>query len=396
MVAATGTIWLLMLAAAAGAQATLPPATGTPGVPGEMRSVEGRLLLGGSGDPRPLAGHYVVLHRIAADSAGPIDSMRTPADGRYRFRYRLASTNAMYIVSSRYASVAYFTVPLRQANVTGPDGDLVVYDTTSRAFPLTVRGRHFVVSPPDATGMRRVVDVFEVANDSTRTIVVGSGSNATWQVRIPDGVQDPRSSGGDLPPDAFQFIGNVASVDVPFPPGPRQVVLTYSVPRGADVSVPIESPTQTLEVLVEGGGVAVGGASLAAEPSVTMEGRTFQRYVASVVPGGTAFMLRFGGGGVGGFGGNAGRITLLLLAAAALGAGIVFGRRNLSEASPAAPVVIVNDAEAIARAIAALDATYEAPSRQDEASQAAYRERRNAMKAQLVDALAVEPEDATE
>jgi len=382
----------MLAGASAGAQATLPPATGTPGVAGEMRSVEGRLLLGGSGAPRPLSAHYVVLHRISADSAGPVDSMRTPADGRYRFRYRLASTSAMYIVSSRYAGVAYFTVPLREANVTGPAGDLVVYDTTSNAFPLTVRGRHFVVSPGDATGMRRVVDVFEVANDSTRTIVVGPGSDATWRVRIPDGVQDPRSSGGDLPPDAFRFIGNVASIDVPFPPGARQVVLTYGVPRGGTVSVPIETPTQNLEVLVEGGGVSVAGASLAAEPPVTMEGRTFQRYVAGAVPSGTAFTLQFDGG-AGGLGGNGGRLALLVLAAAALGAGIYYGRRNLSGAVVAAPEVIVHDAEAIARAIAALDETYAASSRQDVASQAAYLERRRAMKAQLVSALSVEPED---
>jgi len=394
LVVAVGVPGLIAATATAGAQATLPPATGTPGVAGEMRSVDGRLLLGGSGDPRPLSGHYVVLHRISADSAGPIDSMRTPADGRYRFRYRLASTNAMYIVSSRYAGVAYFTVPLRAANVTGPDGDLVVYDTTSRAFPLTVRGRHFVVSPSDGTGMRRVVDVFELANDSTRTIVVGPGSDATWRVRIPDGVQDPRSSGGDLPPDAFRFIGNEASIDVPFQPGVRQVVLTYGVPRGGTVSVPIETPTQSLEVLVEGGGVSVAGASLAAEPSVTMEGRTFQRYVAGAVPAGTAFTLRFNGGG--GLGGSGGRFALLVLAAAALGAGIYYGRRNASGAVAAAPEVVVRDAEAIARAIAALDEAFEAPSRQDDASQAVYRDRRAAMKAQLVRALSVEREDDTQ
>ncbi|HEX9565783.1 MAG TPA: hypothetical protein VF981_17520 [Gemmatimonadaceae bacterium] len=390
--AGTGILLALANPIAARGQATLPPATGTPGVAGEMRSVEGRVLRGGPGNPEPLGGQFVVLHRISADSAGPVDSMRTPASGQYRFRYRLASTSAMYIVSSRYAGVAYFTAPLRAATVAGPDADLLVFDTTSRAFPLTVRGRHFVVSPPDPSGVRRVVDVFEVANDSSRTLVVGSGTDATWRARMPDGVRDPRSSRGDLPPDAIRFSGGSASLAVPFPPGSRQIVLTYGVPAGAPVTIPVDDPTASLEVLVEGSGVEVSGASLAVEPSVTMEGRTFQRYVASSVNAGASFTVQWGGGG--GLGGRAGRVALPALAAVAVAAGLVFGRRNrsadLAAARPPAPAV--SEAESLAGAIAALDDTYSVDARQDAASQARYRERRDAMKSRLVAALAVEQE----
>lgn len=383
---------LAITAVSVSAQGSFPPAAGTPGVDGEVRTVEGHLLHGGSGTPKPVAGQYVVLHRISADSAGPLDSMRTAADGSYRFRYRLEGTNSMYIISSRYAGVAYFTAPLRERDVRAPDGDVLVYDTTSRRFPLTLKGRHFVVSPPDESGFRRVVDVFELSNDSARTLVAAGGSDATWSVRIPDGVRDPQPGGGDLPPDAFRFVGNVASIDVPFPPGPRQLVLTYAVPVGQALTVPVDAATATLEVLVEGAGVEASGASLASADPVSLQGRTFQRYLGGPVPAGASFTLQVGDDGTGGVGD---KVVLLILAAAALGAGIFFGRRVASGGEPtaAAPATAVGEAEAIARAIVALDVTYRHPSRQDDLSQAAYHQRRTALRDRLVASLAVESED---
>ena len=135
----------------------------------------------------------------------------------------------MYIVSARYAGVAYFTTPLRAAAVTSPDADVSVFDTTSSAFPLTVRARHVVVAPPDAGGLRRVVDVLEVANDSTRTLVAGA-TGRTWRLALPEDATQPGSSGGDLPPEAFRFEGANADLVVPFPPGSRQLVITYAIP----------------------------------------------------------------------------------------------------------------------------------------------------------------------
>jgi hypothetical protein len=122
-----------------------------------------------------------------------------------------------------------------------------------------------------------------------------------------------------------------------------------------------------------------------------MEGRTFQRFVAGPVPAGSTFELSWSGSP---FGGRAGRVALLALAAAALAAGIVLGRRvrPRSTAAAIAPVGQAMASESLARAIAALDDVYAAPARQDEASQASYREQRAAMKSRLVAALAVEEE----
>ena len=364
------------------AQGQLPPASGTPGVAGEMRTVSGRVLSGSSDTLRPVAGQTVVLHRISADSSGPVDSVLTSPSGGYRFRYRLAGPRSMYIVSSRYAGVAYFTTPLRDAEVTSPDGDISVYDTTSAAFPLTVRARHIVVAPPDAGGLRRVVDVLEVANDSTRTLVAAPGGR-TWRLALPPDASEPASGGGDLPAEAFRFEGGNADLLVPFPPGSRQLVLTYAIP-GRSVSIPVADPVTTLEVLLEGAGGTVSGAGLAPEDAVSMEGRTFQRFTAASVRAGSAFVVE----GIGGGGGRAGRVALLAVAAIAVALGIVVGRRGSSPAAPIAGPRTTPDA--IARQIAALDHVYAAPERQSGPGGDHYRARRSALMGQLVETMTAE------
>lgn len=385
---ARSVVALMLLLAAGGldAQGPLPPATGTPGVAGEVRTVSGRVLSGSSDSLRPVAGQLVVLHRIAADSSGPVDSVRTSATGTYRFRYRLLSPRAMYIVSSRYAGIAYFTTPLREANVTSPDADISVYDTTSATFPLTVRARHVVLAPADAGGVRRVVDVFEVANDSSRTLIAGNGGS-TWRMTLPVEARDPGSSGGDLPPEAFRFSAGVAELLVPFPPGSRQVVLTYAIPSRDAVSIPVPDAVANLEVLIEGAG-RVSGAGLSAEEAVSMEGRTFQRFTASPVAGGTSFVVTAGRPG-----GNAARVVLLAVAAVAVALGIVVGRRstNRGEAAPAARPA----SEAIAREIAALDRVYATAERTEGAAGDYYRDRRSVLMGRLVEAQAVEDSGTT-
>lgn len=380
--------WFLLQPADGRAQGLLPPATGTAGVAGEQRTVSGRVLSGSSDTLRPVAGQVVVLHRISTDSSGPVDSTRTTAAGTYRFRYRLEGPRSMYIVSARYAGVAYFTTPLQQAEVTSPAGDISVYDTTSAGFPLTVRARHVVVAPTEAGGLRRVVDVFEVANDSSRTLVASPGG-VTWRVPLPPDATEPGSGGGDLPPDAFRFAGGNAELLVPFPPGARQLVLTYAIPARETVSLPVTGSVATLEVLVEGTTGRVTGAGLMAEEPVSMEGRTFQRFTASGVAAGVTFSI----GGAGGR--PAGRVALLAVAVIAVALGVVVGRRSsVSAPAPAAPVVRRAPSDAIAREIAALDHVYAtADGRQGTAGEY-YRSRRADLLGRLVEAQAAVPAES--
>ena len=74
-------------------------------------SVSGRVLRGGR-DTVPLSNAVVVLHRMASASAGPIDSVRSDARGRYRLALRNPDSTSGYVVSVWYDSIAYFSLPL--------------------------------------------------------------------------------------------------------------------------------------------------------------------------------------------------------------------------------------------------------------------------------------------
>ena len=82
---------------------------------GEARSIAGRIARPDASGDRPVAGAWVTLHRVGPDAAGPVDSMRTGADGRYAFRYRATGdTLAVYFVSTNRGGVNYFTPPVRE------------------------------------------------------------------------------------------------------------------------------------------------------------------------------------------------------------------------------------------------------------------------------------------
>ncbi|HKN59215.1 MAG TPA: hypothetical protein VJV97_10200, partial [Gemmatimonadaceae bacterium] len=103
----------------------------------------------------PVSGAWVVLHRVGPDRAGPLDSVRSDARGRYSFNYsRTGSPDAIYFVSASHDGIAYFTPPLAEGKVGGDDGQIAVFDTTSGHVPLSVRGHHVVISTADANARR--------------------------------------------------------------------------------------------------------------------------------------------------------------------------------------------------------------------------------------------------
>ena len=78
--------------------------------------VSGRVLLGG---PRgaPLEGSWVVLHRVTMGGGGaPIDSVRTDARGAFALTVARPDTAALYVASTWYGGIAYFSQALTAAS----------------------------------------------------------------------------------------------------------------------------------------------------------------------------------------------------------------------------------------------------------------------------------------
>jgi hypothetical protein len=228
-----------------------------------------------------MANLWVVVHRIGPDRSGPLDSVRTTAAGNYSVRYKVSGdSSALYIAVATYHGIAYITSPLRLARVSGDDAQIIVYDTTSPPYPLRVAGRHFVVTTPDADGRRRVIEVYEIMNDSTLT-VLGSPTNPVWRVPLAPAVKDFQlNPAGDVTPGNVKQNGQSLDIYAPISPGMRQLSFSYTLPADAfPLSVPMIDSVELMEVLVQEPDAVVTGGGLTEVAPVTQEGATFRRLV---------------------------------------------------------------------------------------------------------------------
>ncbi len=236
----------------------------------------------------PVSGAWVVLHRVGPDSAGPLDSIRSDSRGRYRFNYaRTGSADAIYFVSASYSGIAYFTPPLSEGTVSGDDGEITVFDTTSGNVPMSLRGHHVVVSAVDANARRAVMEVYDLSNDSSVTRVAAGDKpeNATWQAHLTSGATDFRVSQGDISRAAVSFANGVVSVFAPIAPGIKQLSFSYTLPAKAfPLKLPLEKATGVYEILIEEKAGSVTGPHLKEVDPVTVEERDFRRFLASDMP----------------------------------------------------------------------------------------------------------------
>jgi hypothetical protein len=339
---------------------------------------------------RPVSRVWVVLHRVGSDTAGPIDSMRARGNGEYAFRYRrTGSTRAVYFVSAMYDGIAYFSAPLRSPRVTGADAELTVYDTTSGPLPLHVRGRHIVVSAPRAGGAREVVEVYELANDSSLTLISPDDARPTWTAPIPAEATDFQVGQGDISPSAVRQEKGRVVVVAPFAPGLKQLSFGYRLPTSSfPLSVPIVGGATVLEVLTEEPAAKVGGARLKEMAAATVEGRTFRRFLAQDAPANAVVRIETPPVGIT-------SLNQLYLAgiAIAIGAAMLialaasFTRRARRAAAAAAPLAPVESVDQLARSIADLDSEFERNAGPSDSDREAYHAKRLELKQRLARAL---------
>ncbi|HET9453277.1 MAG TPA: hypothetical protein VFO66_03245 [Gemmatimonadaceae bacterium] len=357
---------------------------------GQARLVEGRVLRPmDGGEPRPVTGQWVVLHRVGADSAGPLDSARSGANGRFRFRYQASgSPDALYFVSASYGGIAYFSPPLRSASVSGGDADIIVHDTSTDTTRLRMQGRHIVVSQPRGT-RREIAEIFDIENQSASTVVASSDVAPLWSTALPEAAESVAVAPGDVSAAAVQFTRGRAALFAPLSPGVRQLVLTYLLPNDAfPVAFPLQRPTSMLEILLEDPRGRVDGVALREVDAATIEGRTFRRLLAQDLAANAVVRIDMPAPP-----GQRGRVLALVIAAVAtimlLGlVGWLVRRMRAAPAPASSGSPGPSGANDLVAELAAMDA------RQERAGlalpEAEYRARRAELKARIEAALAAE------
>jgi hypothetical protein len=354
-------------------------------------TVDGRVMRPRQSTLVPVGGVWVTLHRVASDTAGPLDSTHVGRDGRFHFRYvRQGKADAVYFLSAMYDGIAYFSRPLTTPHVSGDDGTIVVFDTTSIHFPLAIKGRHIIVSSPNVDGSRQVVEAYEIANESDQTLISPDDAHPSWTAPLPSGAANLQAGESDISAAAISASNDRLRVTAPFAPGLKQLSFSYLLPQSSfPLHMPLEQSATVLEVLLEEPKAQARGASLKPVAPATIERRVFQRYLGADAPAGASIEIavpvvqaakneRI-------YWWIAGTLAALMLAG--LLAWYARARRRSALAAPSPRAPIPSRTEALAREIASLDAEFERTGAADSAARAAYEERRRSLKRELASAL---------
>lgn len=297
-------------------------------------TVQGSVTRETIGGTRAVARELVTLHRVNSRDAGAVDSVRTDARGSFTFRVAAPDSQSMYLVSARYGGIAYFSQPMQGGQSSGP-AEIIVYDTTSRDVRTQLQGRHVVVSSPNASGVRSVIDVLEIENDTILTRVPGPENRPTYALLLPDGVENVHASQGEISDKAVEVRNGRAELFAPLSPGLRQLVLTYEVKAAAfPLAIPLEHSISVLEVLLEEQGALASAPGLDNKGPVTVDGKTFVRFLGASPTDNAVVTITAGKGGASG-GEVPSWLLPLLLTVVTVGGIAVLARRKPAMALPA-------------------------------------------------------------
>jgi hypothetical protein len=263
----------------------------------QSATVTGRVVLGSPG--RPVAGRFVVLHRITMGDGGPVDSVRTDASGRWRIRVGEVDSTAVYVVSAEHDSLAYFSLPLHltigQTTTADP---LIVWDTSSTGPAILLRRRLLTIARPKPDGSHEVLEILELENPGRTTRVSNDTVHPTWSGAIPEQALEFSLQASDFSNDVVsQRAGRVKLFGPLQPQGRRQLSFRY-VLGGAVQSLvlPIDQPTDELDLLFEDSTTAVTAPGLVRLGVETIEQRRFARYRTDSLAAGAPVRIAFPAG----------------------------------------------------------------------------------------------------
>jgi hypothetical protein len=264
------------------------------GLAAQAGTVSGVLRRGGT-DGSPIAGRWVVLHRVTSDGGGPVDSVRTDAAGRWRLRAGVVDTLAIYIASALHDGLAYFSAPLRvQAGKAATADPLVVYDTSATG-PIILQRRLVTVARARSDGSREVLELLELLRPGHTTRVAPDTLLPVWQGAIPPAAVQFEVQQGDFSPDAVTQRGDSVLLYAPVQPGhSRQLSYRYILPSSSgSVTIPIDQPAMELDLLVEDTTATVSAPGLTGGGVEVIENRHFAGYRVDSLPAGAPVMIVF-------------------------------------------------------------------------------------------------------
>jgi len=258
----------------------------------------GRIVRITDRDTVSVPGVRVVLHRVGRAVQGPVDSVVAGANGQFRFRYP-ADTAAVYLLSTGWQGIEYFSSPLHTEPGAPDTGLVVVVSDTSSSAPVSIVSRHLVISKPTSGGSRPVLEIIVLANTGNATRVSADSTQPTWEAGLPAGAVNFEAGSGDFSGEALEAGKDRVRLFAPIAPGEKQVIYTYALPAGTGpVRITVPDSIGIFNVLLEEFDRSVRGGGLVKADSQQIEGRSFRQW-AGPAPAGSVVVIDFPGAGAG-------------------------------------------------------------------------------------------------
>ncbi len=342
---------------------------------GQGATVQGTIVRIAGADTVPAAAVWAVLHRVTPTGGAAVDSIRTDGAGRYALDAGDPDSTATYLISARYAGIAYFSEPRVGVGPRDTLATLVVFDTSSVAPSIRIAERHIVLRPRGPQGAMRVLELVVLENAGTITRFAPDTTRPVWEGQIPAGVLEFEVGAADLTAAAVFLRGDRMAVSAPMPPGRRQLLVSYVVPGGVrDVVFPATQASDVLNLLVGDSAVTVVAPELAGGGVEMLEGIPYRRYSRVAAPAGVELRVEFPSE-------RAMSALLLPILVPVMVLVMIAAWLRWRRLHPR-PIVVAPTAAALAAEIAALDREF--AGRENDA----YRRRRADLKTQLQAALA--------
>lgn len=251
----------------------------------------GRVVRVADGDTLAVPAATVLLHRVSAAAQGVVDSVRSDARGRWRFRPDPAAEGVL-LVSARHHGIEYFAPPVAPEMLReGVAGLVVEVADLDATAPVSVAARHLIVGGPAPDGTRDVVDLVVLRNATGRTRAFADTAVPTWSLALPPHAANVRLGDADFAAELLDLHGDTLFLHAPIPPGDRQLFLQYQVvPATRRFVVPLDQPVEALSLLAEEAALEVEG-PVRRVGEETMDGRRFVRWSGSAPAAGAGLTL---------------------------------------------------------------------------------------------------------
>jgi len=266
-----------------------------PGVASAQSSAEGVVegqVVNGTEDGGSVAGLEITLITYIDNALA--EKRTATADNDGRFRFENVNAEHQYLVAATYMDVHYYNPVVFQPDEITAYVEVGVCDTTDSDEAIRVGLSHTIIYIGEDS--IKITEMFWLVNDGDRTY---AGTGGALIFTLPEGAADFEAP-QELLADYQLLDNNRLTYLVPFPPGERQLVFSFKLPKpdSDELTIPLEInyPTDIFELMVSGEGIEVIAPQMApTDPVTTDTGEIFIHFRGESLPRGTVTDLRLSG-----------------------------------------------------------------------------------------------------